>query len=188
MPLYAALLLSAVVGYGLGSIPWAHLAARRNGVDIGGVDTGIAGAANVFRQVGRVWGAAVFAGDAGKGAAAVVAANAVGAEGALALPALAGAVLGHCWPLLGRAPGGVGLAVLGGGAAAVGGLAGVVSMAFGVAMVGALRNAGYAAGLGFALFGVLGMYTGVDPAILGGVFGLCLTVLAWARLRQKRRG
>ena len=188
MPLSAALALSVVVGYGLGSIPWAHLAARRSGIDIGAVDTGIAGAANVFRRVGRVRGAAVFAGDAGKGAAAVVWANAVGAEGALALPALAGAVLGHCWPLLGRAPGGVGLATLGGGAAAAGGWVGVVALAFGMAMVGLLRNAGYGAGLAFALFGVLGASTGVDLAIVGGVFGLCLAVVAWARLRRRRRG
>ena len=89
MPVYAAVAVSVVAGYLLGSLPWAYLAARRKGVALGEVDTRIAGTANVFRQVGRRWGVLVFAGDAGKGAAAVAIANLIGAEDALALPALA---------------------------------------------------------------------------------------------------
>ena len=78
--LYVALPIAVIVGYLLGSIPFAHLMARAKGIDIGSTDTRIAGTANVFRQVGRRSGAIVFMGDSGKGAAAIVFANALGID------------------------------------------------------------------------------------------------------------
>ena len=186
MPVYAAVSVSIVAGYLLGSLPWAYLAARRKGVSIGEVDTRIAGTANVFRQVGRRWGVLVFVGDAGKGAVAVVAANALGAEGALALPALAAAIAGHNWPLLGlsRLPGGVGLATLAGGCFGAAWLIAVPSMALGVAMIFVLRNTGAGAGFGLALYAVLGFVTGLDPWVMGGLAALGVLVVAWAKLRR----
>ena len=186
MPLYAAVAVSVVAGYLLGSLPWAYLAARRKGVAIGEVDTRIAGTANVFRQVGRRWGVLVFAGDAGKGAAAVVLANAIGAEDALALPALAAAIAGHNWPLLGltRLPGGVGLATLAGGCFGAAWPIALPSMALGVAMIFVLRNTGAGAGIGLALYGALAFVTGLDPWTIGGLAALGVLVVAWAKLRR----
>lgn len=185
MPVYAAVAVSVVVGYLLGSLPWAYLIARRKGVAIGEVDTRIAGTANVFRQVGRRWGVLVFVGDAGKGAAAVALANAVGAEDALAMPALAAAIAGHNWPLLGlsRLPGGVGLATLGGGCLGAAWLLALPSLALAAAMIFILRNTGVGAGFGFALYAALGFATGLDPWVIGGLAALGVLVLAWAKAR-----
>ena len=186
MPVYAAVAVSIVAGYLLGSLPWAYLAARRKGIAIGEVDTRIAGTANVFRQVGRQWGVLVFVGDAGKGAAAVALANAIGAEDALALPALAAAMAGHNWPLLGlsRLPGGVGLATLAGGCFGAAWLIALPSMALGVAMIFVLRNTGVGAGFGLALYAVLGLVTGLDLVLMGGLAALGVLVVAWAKVRR----
>ena len=186
MPVYAAVTVSIVAGYMLGSLPWAYLAARRKGVAIGDVDTRIAGTANVFRQVGPQWGMLVFAGDAAKGAAAVVLANAIGAEGALALPALAAAIAGHNWPLLGlsRLPGGVGLATLAGGCFGVAWLIALPSLALGVGMIFVLRNTGVGAGFGLALYAVLGIVAGLDPWVISGLAALGVLVVVWAKMRR----
>ena len=186
MPVYATIAVSVVAGYLLGSLPWAYLAARRKGVAIGEVDTRIAGTANVFRQVGPAWGALVFIGDAGKGAAAVALAPAIGAEDALALPALAAAMAGHNWPLLGlsRLPGGVGLATLAGGCFGAAWLIALPSTAVGVAMIFILRNTGVGAGFGLALYAVLGFVTGLDPWLLGGLAALGVLVVTWAKVRR----
>ena len=66
MPIAGALAASVAVGYALGSIPWAYVSARLKGVDIVNVDTGIAGAANVYRRLGWALGVGVFIGDAAK--------------------------------------------------------------------------------------------------------------------------
>ncbi|MDE2836984.1 MAG: glycerol-3-phosphate acyltransferase [Chloroflexota bacterium] len=186
MPVYAAVAISIVAGYLLGSLPWAYLAARRKGIAIGEVDTRIAGTANVFRRVGRRWGVLVFVADAGKGAAAVALAHAVGAEGPLALPALAAAIAGHNWPLLGlsRLPGGVGLATLAGGCVGFAWLIAIPSMVLGVGMIFVLRNTGVGAGFGLALYAVLGVVTGLDPWVMGGLAVLGVLVVAWAKVRR----
>ena len=186
MPVYAAVAVSVVAGYLLGSLPWAYLAARRKSIAIGEVDTRIAGTANVFRQVGRRWGVLVFAGDAGKGAVAVAIANLIGAEDALALPALAAAMAGHNWPLLGlsRLPGGVGLATLAGGCFGAAWLIALPSMALGDAMIFILRNTGVGAGFGLTLYAVLGFVTGLDLLLMGGLAALGVLVVAWAKVRR----
>ncbi|MCY4581482.1 MAG: glycerol-3-phosphate acyltransferase [Chloroflexi bacterium] len=186
MPVCAAVAISIVAGYALGSLPWAYVAARRRGIAIGEVDTRIAGTANVFRQVGPAWGVLVFLGDAGKGAGAVVLANAIGAEGALALPALAAAIAGHNWPLLGlsQLPGGVGLATLSGGCFGAAWLIALPSTALGVAMIFVLRNTGVGAGFGLALYAVLGVVTGLDPWVMSGLASLGVLVVVWAKVRR----
>ena len=65
----AALLVG---GYLLGSVPAAYLIARAAGANVYEVGTRNPGAANTFREVGRVAGAAVFAADALKGALPVL--------------------------------------------------------------------------------------------------------------------
>ena len=185
MPISGALAASIAIGYALGSIPWAYVFARLKGVDIATVDTGIAGAANVYRRLGRALGVGVFIGDAGKGAAAVTVALALGAGGALALPALGAAIVGHWWPLLGRFPGGIGLATLVGGTVAAAGLVTVPGLAFGLAMVGVLRKVGNGVGLGFAMYLALGLSVGADREVMVGVIVLGLVVITRARLRQR---
>ena len=52
-----------VVGYLLGSIPFARLFTMRSGIDLFEVGTGNPGAANVFRKIDKRIGAAVFLAD-----------------------------------------------------------------------------------------------------------------------------
>ncbi|HTQ32187.1 MAG TPA: glycerol-3-phosphate acyltransferase, partial [Opitutaceae bacterium] len=65
------LLIVAVVGYLLGSLPFGYLVARAKGVNIFEVGSKNPGATNVRRVLGRGPGNLVFALDAAKGALAV---------------------------------------------------------------------------------------------------------------------
>ncbi|GJQ26322.1 MAG: glycerol-3-phosphate acyltransferase [Phycisphaerae bacterium] len=60
-----------------GTIPFGLLVARLKGVDIRSVGSGNVGATNVGRVLGRKWGVLVLLLDAGKGAAATIAARLV---------------------------------------------------------------------------------------------------------------
>ena len=62
-----SILLASVAGYLLGALPLADRLSRRSGVDIFRTGTGLAGATNVMRAVGRVPGAVVLLGDMSKG-------------------------------------------------------------------------------------------------------------------------
>lgn len=66
----SALLVSALVGYVLGALPFGYWVARAKGVDIFRAGSGNPGATNVRRVLGRGPGNLVFALDAAKGAAA----------------------------------------------------------------------------------------------------------------------
>lgn len=119
MPQPVLAVLVVVVGYLLGSIPTAYVAGRRQGVDVRVVDTGIAGASNVFRHVSRSAGVLVAVLDIGKGAAAVGLARAADLGPWMVFAAGAAAVMGHWWPVFTGFHGGIGAAAAIGGVAAV---------------------------------------------------------------------
>jgi glycerol-3-phosphate acyltransferase PlsY len=110
--------LVIVVGYLLGSIPFGYLAGRVRGVDIRTIGSGNVGATNVFRTLGRGWGAGVMAADVAKGLAAVLLARAL-VDDPWPLAAGMAAFLGHVFPVWLRFRGGKGVAV---GAGAIIGL------------------------------------------------------------------
>ena len=90
------LLASGVIGYLLGAIPFAQWVSRYiKGVDIFSTGTTLAGTANVFWNVGRRSALLVFAGDVGKGSAAIAVAWGLGIEAPLTLVAASAAVVGH---------------------------------------------------------------------------------------------
>lgn len=92
-----ALPLAAMVGYALGAIPTADLAARLNGRDLRAEGTGNPGAMNAAHVLGKGWGAAVSVVDIGKGAVAARVGDVIaGPAGANA--AASAAVAGHCFP------------------------------------------------------------------------------------------
>ena len=124
-------------GYLLGSLPTAHLVARRQAAaDIRHLGDGNPGAGNIGRLFGRRWGIAVAAADILKGAIPVFAANLLAAiilpnsappdgiladgvppagidPAALSPPAMfagAAAIAGHLWPIWTRGRGGRGAA------------------------------------------------------------------------------
>jgi glycerol-3-phosphate acyltransferase PlsY len=92
--------LIVILGYLLGSIPTAHIAGRvLKGVDIRQVGDGNVGAANAFRQLGARVGVAVGIIDAGKGALAILIAQAASLPLVAVLLTGTAAVVGHNWPV-----------------------------------------------------------------------------------------
>jgi glycerol-3-phosphate acyltransferase PlsY len=102
--------LALVVGYFIGSIDFAVLAARLKGVDIYAEGSGNPGASNVSRVMGRGAGALVLVGDLLKGVAAAAFGEVVGGSELLGLAAGGLAVAGHCFPIWHRFRGGKGVA------------------------------------------------------------------------------
>src|SRR2546426_7161313 len=66
------ILLVAILGYLLGSIPFGLLVGRARGIDIRKHGSGNIGATNVYRTLGKKWGILVFVLDFAKGALAVL--------------------------------------------------------------------------------------------------------------------
>ena len=106
------LLTAVVVGYLVGALSPATLAARRGGVDLRGVGSGNPGAANVGRALGRPTGVVVAVLDVVKGFLPAVGFGALDHRAGL----LAGfaAVLGHVTSPLLRGRGGKGVATAAG--------------------------------------------------------------------------
>ena len=92
--------LMILLGYLLGSIPFAYIAGYLfEGRDIRQMGDGNAGAANVFRELGARAGIAVGVADAAKGALAILIAQAVEVPQPAVLATGAMVVVGHNWPV-----------------------------------------------------------------------------------------
>ncbi len=123
------LLLWAVVGYLLGSIPTGVILARAMGLgDLRQIGSGNIGATNVLRTGNKKAAALTLLGDALKGVAAVVLARAFAGPDAVQFAALA-AFLGHCFPVWLNFKGGKGVATFLGLMLALAPLAGVMACA-----------------------------------------------------------
>ena len=104
------LLLTGVVAYLLGSVPFGLVIARAFGLgDIRKVGSGNIGATNVLRTGNKVAALLTLLLDAGKGALAVLAARWMLGEEAAQIAGF-GAFLGHCYPLYLGFRGGKGVA------------------------------------------------------------------------------
>jgi len=102
--------LIVLLGYFIGSIPFALVLARHRGLDLRKIGSGNLGAANVLRASGATAGVMVAVLDIGKGALSVLVADQL-SDGP-ALPAMAGlaAIVGHIYPIWLRFRGGKGVA------------------------------------------------------------------------------
>ena len=100
-----------LLGYAIGSVPFAYLLARRVGVDVRVTGSGNVGAANVLRTSGVAPGLIVLALDISKGAMAVLVAQAGTATMDAAAAAGGAAIIGHVYPVWLRFRGGKGVAV-----------------------------------------------------------------------------
>ncbi len=104
----------SLFGYFIGSIPFSYLVPKlASGVDIREFGSGNAGSTNVFRKMGKAYGALAFAGDFLKGVAAGYFGFRLGGELG-SLVAAFFAMIGHCYPVWIRFKGGKGVAVSGG--------------------------------------------------------------------------
>jgi acyl-phosphate glycerol 3-phosphate acyltransferase len=121
MAALGAMLVTVLVAYLVGAVPFGYLVARWRGVDLLREGSGNIGATNVGRVLGRRFGILVFCLDFAKGALPVVAADHL-AEGVylglptdqarqlLAVAAGLAALLGHLFPVYLRFRGGKGVA------------------------------------------------------------------------------
>lgn len=114
MPIFetpaALLLLWAVIGYGLGSIPFGLLLTRIMGLgNLRDIGSGNIGTTNVLRTGSKKAAALTLLLDGGKGAAAVLLARALAGEDAAQLAGLM-AFFGHCFPIWLGFKGGKGVA------------------------------------------------------------------------------
>lgn len=92
--------LIVALGYFLGAIPTAYIAGHMvQGIDIREVGDTNVGAANAFRQLGAKAGVAVGIVDAGKGALAILIAQAADIPQPAILLTGAVVVIGHNWPV-----------------------------------------------------------------------------------------
>ena len=89
-----------IFSYLLGSIPTSYIAGRiTTGRDIRQLGDENAGAANAYRELGRIAGIYVFLIDAVKGAAVILIARVVEMPQGVVLTAGLAAVVGHNWPV-----------------------------------------------------------------------------------------
>jgi len=114
MPIFdislGAAVLWALVGYGLGAIPFGIVLARVFGLgDLRQIGSGNIGATNVLRTGSKAAAALTLILDAAKGAVAVWIARAMGGEAAAQIAALM-ALIGHCYPVWLSLRGGKGVA------------------------------------------------------------------------------
>lgn len=103
---------AAVVGYALGGLPSADVAARlaRGGAtDLRRAGSGNPGAVNAMGVLGKGWGYGVLGADMAKGALACAAGRALAGDGGAHLAGTA-AVVGHCFPAGAEFRGGKGVA------------------------------------------------------------------------------
>lgn len=108
---YYILILSAVIGYFCGTIPFGLILTKISGLgDIRQIGSGNIGATNVLRTGNKKIAAATLLADGLKGALPVIILNLYASQEAAALAAI-GAFLGHVFPVWLKFKGGKGIAV-----------------------------------------------------------------------------
>ncbi len=178
----AVLLLWAVIGYGLGSIPFGLVLARLMGLgNLREIGSGNIGATNVLRTGNKGAAALTLLLDAGKGAAALLLARfATGAEDAAQLAGLA-AMLGHCYPVWLRFRGGKGVATFLGLLLALHWPVGVGACIAWLVGAGVSRMSSMGALVAAASSTFLMLFLGAAQAL---VLGMILTLLIFWRHRS----
>ena len=156
-----------VVGYLLGSIPFARLFTIRSGIDLFEVGTGNPGAANVFRKIDKRIGAAVFLADGLKGALPVFIANMIGAPENIWIIAGSAAIVGHWYPIFNRLKGGAGLATGAGVVTGLMPLAGITGIIAGMLVIARFKSSAHGALTGLIIILLLAIPFGYQwPAMV----------------------
>ena len=187
-----AMILAVVVGYMLGAIPLADQLSKRHGIDIFSVGTGLAGATNVRRSVGKFPGLMVLVGDISKGSLTVIIARELlGINDSWVLLPAGAAVIGHWASVFSQLRGGDGLATLGGATLALFPILGLICIVLGMLVQLGGQKLPYS-----SLFGVVVAYGALvaigiandgDRVLILGIGGLAALVLAWALRGHRRR-
>jgi acyl phosphate:glycerol-3-phosphate acyltransferase len=167
-----------IVGYLLGSIPFAYLLARRHrGIDLRLAGSGNVGAANLLRTTTKKIGVSAMALDVAKGVAGVLVARQIdpGAAG----PTFAGvaAVLGHIYPMWLGFRGGKGVATTCGVFAILAPGATGIAVAVFLAIVWWTRYISLGSVAGTVLLAPLAYFTGApDVTVIGAIIVAAIVV------------
>ena len=162
-----------LLGFLLGSFPTAVLVSKwRRGIDIRSVGNRNAGAGNVGREVGLIFGVLVFAVDAGKGIVAIIVGQRLGAPDAVVYGAAFAAVLGHNFSPFLKFRGGKGAATAIGICALLMWQVTAIAAVVGVAMLALTRNVFWSAGFTLFAFNALAIVTKQS----GGLIALALAM------------
>ena len=165
--------VAAVLGYLLGSIPVALIVARRHGVDLRRTSDGNPGAWNALEQLGPRRALPAFLGDGAKGLVAGLLGLALaGWWGGFA--GVAGAMVGHAFPLFAGLRGGKSVMTFVGGAFALAPLAALACLA----LCGAVTLAAsfkWGARAGVAAFPLVQLATGPTERVAA--TGILMTLI-----------
>lgn len=185
----AALILWAVLGYLMGSIPYGMVIARVMGLgNLRDIGSGNIGATNVLRTGNKTAAALTLVFDAGKGAVAVLLARYFAGEDAVQLAALA-AMLGHCYPVWLRFRGGKGVATFLGLMLALSPLAGLIACAIWALTAKLGKMSSLAALLAASWTPVALVLIGSgDLFALATVLALLIYLRHWANITRIRNG
>ena len=182
---------AVLVGYLLGSIPFALIAARLRGVDIFSTGSNEAGTANVFWNVGHRTGSVVFIGDVAKGSAAIIIAHLLDVPSLLILLVGAAAIIGHWKSLFAGFRGGDGMASLMGITLVLMPSLAPLSVATGVAVMLLMRRSIWRSSWGIAACYVvltgLSLYYQMDRDLVLGLAVLAGSVLIRSNIARRRR-
>ncbi len=178
------LILWAVIGYVLGSIPFGMVLARvMNLGNLREIGSGNIGATNVLRTGNKKAAALTLLFDAGKGAVAVLLARFFAAEDAAQLAGVA-AMLGHCFPVWLKFRGGKGVATFLGIVLALAWPVGIGCCIAWLVGAGASRISSMGALTAAASSTFLMVFLGYGTAL---VMGIVLTLLVFVRHRENIR-
>ena len=178
------LALTALLAYLLGSVPFGIVMARLFGLgDPRAVGSGNIGATNVLRMGSKPAALLTLIGDAGKGAAAVLAARAALGEDAAQVAGLA-AFLGHGFPVYLRFKGGKGVATFLGTLLAVSPPLGLAACATWLAAALATRISSVGALAAAAAAPLWAAWFRPDAWVFAALIGA--TVIAWHRANIAR--
>lgn len=163
------LALWAVVGYGLGSIPFGMIIAHVMGLgNLRTIGSGNIGATNVLRTGNKLAAFLTLVLDGGKGAVAVLIARQMAEADAVQLAAFA-AFLGHCFPIWLRFKGGKGVATFLGVLLAIAWPVGLAACGTWLITAIVMRISSLSALVAAALSGVWAVVFGLSSLV-----GLCL--------------
>jgi acyl-phosphate glycerol 3-phosphate acyltransferase len=185
----------AIGSYLVGSLVVGDLICRAKGIDIRKLGTGNPGTANVWRQVGSRYGAAVFLLDIGKGVAATLPLWFLDMPTWFITVAMLGLLTGQFFPIFFGFQGNTGMATMFGATVGLLPLGAAIAVPVAIGKFAVTRNVGWAGGVFFAtawLAGGLLHWTAwpVGAAILGGglVFGKTIVQYKWGRGGSARSG
>ncbi len=183
------LMVVAVIGYLLGTIPSGVLLARVMGLgDLRQVGSGNIGATNVLRTGNKKAAALTLLFDAAKGAVAVAIGYAMGGELAAQVAALA-ALIGHCFPIWLKFKGGKGVATYFGVIFALAWPAGLAAGAIWLVTAAVGRYSSMAALLAAGWTPIAAVFLGQGQIfILACALGLLIYARHWGNIQRLRKG